>query len=502
MSWKQDVSRRNFVKGGLCMACAAGSSIVDARSTPTPRTSSSTDAWPPAQVLADFDELYPRLRESHYDLYARRPKNEYDRQFKAMRRQFEQAMPRHQVIIGFQKFLAYGRVAHAYCGKYWAPFDQHVASGGRQFPLDFKVVRGKAYVTSNQSDRDEIAIGDEITHINGMAFAEVRARLHGYISADNDYLADTLLEQQVPVAMWFEFGDVPKFDVHTRKPDGATHALAVPTVTLNEIAAYRESHKPAPKTDWNQRTWKMLESDVGYLRPGPFYNHGAGAEQMYDTASFAGFIDDAFKGLSAVKVKSLIIDLRNNPGGDNSFSDLMVSWVADEPFKFASEFRIKVSPAAIDSNRKRVEATPGDENSASAKLAAAYAGKKPGEVISYDIPTARPRSGERYTGACHVLVNRYSYSNAVNVAALMQDYGFAKILGEETADLATTYGAMETFKLPRTGIDVGFPKALIIRPNGSLAARGVIPDTPIETPLVEGNEDVVLAKAVRAVRAA
>ena len=81
------------------------------------------------------------------------------------------------------------------------------------------------------------------------------------------------------------------------------------------------------------------------------------------------------------------------------------------------------------------------------------------------------------------------------VAATVQDYRFGTIIGEETSDLATTYGAMETFTLKRTGIPVGFPKAYIIRPSGSLEARGVVPDESIETPVVEGPDDPVLQRA-------
>jgi C-terminal processing protease CtpA/Prc len=95
-----------------------------------------------------------------------------------------------------------------------------------------------------------------------------------------------------------------------------------------------------------------------------------------------------------------------------------------------------------------------------------------------------------------VLVNRHSYSNTVMVAAIVQDYGFGRVIGEETADLASTYGAMETFALPRTGIVVGYPKARILRPNGDARARGVIPDVAIETPVVPSREDVVLERAL------
>ena len=79
---------------------------------------------------------------------------------------------------------------------------------------------------------------------------------------------------------------------------------------------------------------------------------------------------------------------------------------------------------------------------------------------------------------------------------MSHDYGFATIVGEETSDFATTYGALEQFKLTRTGIEVGFPKAQIIRVNGDMAARGVVPDIAIETPIVEAPRDPVLQQAL------
>ncbi|MBA3486282.1 MAG: hypothetical protein H0T88_03670 [Lysobacter sp.] len=73
------------------------------------------------------------------------------------------------------------------------------------------------------------------------------------------------------------------------------------------------------------------------------------------------------------------------------------------------------------------------------------------------------------------------------------------MLGEETADLASTYGAQEKFSLPATGIEVGFPKAKILRPNGDPQPRGVIPDVAIQTPLAATSDDVVLGLALKIV---
>ena len=102
-----------------------------------------------------------------------------------------------------------------------------------------------------------------------------------------------------------------------------------------------------------------------------------------------------------------------------------------------------------------------------------------GETFELELPMSSPRPSGRFEGPVFVLANRESDSNAVSVAALVQDYGCATVIGEATTDLATTYGAMEHFTLPSTGLRVGFPKALIVRPNGDERPAGVVPDVVV-----------------------
>jgi C-terminal processing protease CtpA/Prc len=114
----------------------------------------------------------------------------------------------------------------------------------------------------------------------------------------------------------------------------------------------------------------------------------------------------------------------------------------------------------------------------------------------FPIPEVEPRSRPKFEGEVYVLVNRYSFSNAVTTAALIQDYGFGVIMGEQTVDMATTYGAMERFTLPETGIVVAYPKALIVRPSGNDKAHPVSPDVELPSPTIRGATDVMLEAAL------
>jgi len=458
-----------------------------ASSAPPPQLS-------PADVKADFAELYVRLKASHFDLYARRSKVAYDELFQKMLAGMDRPMTDIEVRVAFQKFMAFGRVAHSRIEFPGEAFGAYRDGGGRIMPVSIRIAKGRAYVADDGSGLG-LARGVEIVALNGLPVGGWLERLGAHVSADNDYMLQTLLENRFARLLWLELGALDRFVLSLADGRGARE-VTVPARTRTEIATALAAQPKRLELDWDARTFKMV-GDIGYLRPGPFYNNDPNATNIWDVTQFRAFVDASFEALLQAQAKSLVIDLRDNPGGDNSFSDLLVSWYATKPFRFCRAFRIKVSEAAIASNAKRI--VPGVDD-ISAKFAAAYSKHRIGEVFSFELPMAFPREGRRFHGRVFVLINRHSYSNTVQVAALSQDYGFATILGEETSDLATTLGAMEQFTLLRTRIEVGFPKAHIIRVNGDERPRGVVPDIAIETPIVEPLSDVVLQRALAIAR--
>lgn len=449
----------------------------------------------PAQLRQDFDALYEGLQRAHIDLFANTPRAVFDQSFERTRASLNRPMTADEARVAFQLFVAEGRVAHARIDAPMDAFGAFRQAGGKIFPFGIRMAEGRVFVADNLSGLSDIAPGDEIVAINGEPAEYWVRRLRRHISADSDYLADAILEPQFTVVLWMELGAIDAFEVRLRTADGLQLNLTVPGRTRNEMKAAAAERTPAGlKLDPTAREARMTPGGVAYLRPGAFMNLAGGADP-FDAAAFHAFVDGAFERFIADGAKTLLIDLRDNPGGDNSFSDHMVAWFADRPFRFSSDFRVRVSAEAVAANAARLEGAPVD--GISRQYAKAYALAAPGEIIHFPIPMVQPRAGSRFTGPVFVLVNRRSFSNAVSVAAIVQDYRFGRILGEPTADLATTYGAMETFALPYSRIMVGFPKAHIVRPNGDERVQGVTPDFPIETPIVETADDPVLGRAVR-----
>ncbi|NNU17362.1 hypothetical protein HK107_13605 [Parvularcula sp. ZS-1/3] len=445
----------------------------------------------PEELREDFAALYAGLKSGHFDLFVNRSEEAYDALFADMEAGLDQPLHPSEALFIFQRFAAFGDIAHARVEGVYDVWGRYRAAGGRALPVFPAIRDGRIFVSESYAPR--VMQGEEIVAINGAASSDWLERLSQTVSCDNPYICGTLLERTFSVEFWAEAGAPDEVVLTLRGLDGRLRDENVRLLTSEELAAAELTSAGEVFTlGFGDRDAKMLEGGAAYLRPGPFFSYET-PENPWQTEGFKAFIDESFETFQREGAAALILDIRQNPGGTNSFSDPIIQWFADEPFRFYSSFEVRSSPEAEASNEARLALAGESDNEVSRRYAESFAETPYGETFTFDLPFVRPLRGKRFEGEVYVLVDRYSYSNAVTVAAIIQDYGFGLIVGEETSDLASTYGAMETFTLPNSGLVVGFPKARIVRPSGDPAPVGVIPDIAIEIPPF-ATEDVALEK--------
>jgi hypothetical protein len=374
-----------------------------------------------------------------------------------------------------------------------------VQSGGKILPLNV-TIRDGAMLLDDWADADgKLAPGSEIVSIGGAPVAELYRQLRSIVSADTERLLQAQVEQALPIYLYLLVGPVERIRVETRAPDGRTAVTEVAAVDFATMKAFRPSEPVSkPALDPSKREYRVIGDRVAYLRPGPFANikEEATSGDDYDPAPFEKFLTEAFDRFAAAQASDLIIDLRGNPGGDNSFSDLMIARIANRPFRFASRFQVKASAA----NKAHYAKQKIERGSLMELMAASENRAANATIYTVDLPLVQPRSSNRFDGRVWALIDRHSYSNAAVVAAMIQDYGFGTLLGEATADLATTFGSIEHFDLG--GISIAYPKSYMIRPNGDEAVRGVQPDVALAAQPIRDAADKVLEAALVHIAAA
>jgi hypothetical protein len=437
--------------------------------------------YSPQEVKEDLSYLYTTLQGAHYNLYVNKSKASYDSAYDRLYGSITDSMTKLEVTRLFQSFIALGEIAHCNTGfPAAAYFDSIVQHTHYMFPLNLSMVKGRIVVLDNFSADPSIKPGDEIAFDQ---FEQTLAMVSGESGAMRGTVADLYA---FPRIYWWRFGAKRSFTV---KVNGS-RTVKLQGILAMDLEKKMENVQPIFNT---ARNFRMM-GEVAYLHPGIFLNNNSGMNtsehSTFDNNEFIHFIDSAFLQIHAAHAQKLLIDLRGNPGGDNSFSDPMIAYFADRPFWFCHDFFVRTS-AVTKEFWKDVTDT------SLLVLRSQILEHANGDTFSVKFNTYAPRTDSlHFNGEVYALVDKYSYSNTVSVAAIIQDYHLGKILGEPTADVATTYGATHEIKLPHTGLDVSYPKALIVRPNGDKQLKGVTPDVILaDNPFTP--QDEMLEAAIR-----
>ncbi|MCB2196311.1 MAG: hypothetical protein KQH79_10645 [Bacteroidetes bacterium] len=437
------------------------------------------------EVRADLENLKDAMEASNYNFYALTSKEIMDSIYTKIKNSINDSLSSLQTFRLLQPYVALAGMSHCFMEYPWTEYREYRKQNGTVFPLRLFFKNGKVLVRANFSQNTQIEKNDEILMVNGQAINELLNEMHRYISGPTKYFKNSQIEQrEFARFFWFFFDEQELFALKIRKIDGKELDLIVPSVMGKEFEKKMKTEESLLQT---KRKFNLIK-DVAYLHPGHFLNDipfDPSNPALFDNTEFCHFTDSAFNYFKKMNVNSLIIDLRYNPGGDNSFSDYMISYFADKPFSFASTFSIKTSQITKDYWK---ELDVPEHQEVKEKILTL----ENGAYFDTPLTEINPHPDSiRFKGKVYVLINRYSYSNTSSVAAIIQDYKFGKIIGEETAEVVSSYGAVHTFELPNTRWNVIYPKALGVRPNGDASQRGVIPDYLVDEDIFTDKDEVL-----------
>ncbi|PVY39697.1 S41 family peptidase [Pontibacter virosus] len=428
-------------------------------------------------VKADMAYAYETLQKAHYNLFAYVSKSAYDAAYDDLLKSIRKdSLSMLETTMLMQRLLAIGDVGHCEVDFPAASYITYATQGGTVFPLELAFENGKAFVRRSYTSDSSIRAGDQLLQLNGKPIRKIQAAIHPYLSAERPYFKDAKLEfWSFPRYYWAVFGQQEAFKIKVRHASGkrSTHTLKPVTVMGYEASRGGEILR-------SERSFRLTE-EVAYLHPGPFSSPEADGEEQ-----FKAFVDSAFADINAHQARFLILDLRNNAGGHNTYSDYLISYFADKPFRWFSDFTVKTSEVLKQQTRKQYpNAIPDDYTRQILESA-------DGVTFAYAQTMQQPMpEAQRFKGKVYVLVNRQSYSMAAVSGALIQDYGFGEIVGEETGDTPTLYAAQFSFQLPRTSVELKVPKGYIVRPNGDEQLAGLIPDHVVRDHLLDDDDEVL-----------
>ena len=287
--------------------------------------------------------------------------------------------------------------------------------------------------------------GTRITSINsvpaGQIIADLMTRCHG----DTAAFRASLLSQRWPFMYWKVLGAPASYALQF---DNGQQLTVAGAATLPAYLAGNGSFA-------QQFRFELLPGKAALLTINTF--------AWPDKPQFTAFTADAFRQMQEAGVRTLLIDVRENGGGnDDMWIDGVLRYIADKPYRWASTYRKKVIKG---------------RDSASEKL---------GEVIDGEIGSwQQPQLADplHFAGATYLLMGRRTYSSAILLSNVMQDFGFGKVVGAAGQARTRQSGGTQRFVLPNSGLELGVPRLLFQRPSGTggpvlLQPDIVLPDSP------------------------
>lgn len=438
-----------------------------------------------AQMQTDFDLMRHALEEAHPGLYRYSTKAQMDREFDVQRAKLSRPMTKEQFEVVVVQTLASIRCGHT--RMYWDQEMEAAIRDGRSFPLRVQFEGSRLMVVLNQTADDRtIRPGMELVSVNGRPIAELVKQFWAVNYADGDIETAKRhgIAQNFAKDYWWLVGRPEYFTVTAIDPSSGK-------AVQSKLAGVTEAQRKANRNPVND----AMLAGLARVRGEAYEKLSLSFPKDPDVAkiripSFMGdeyprWIEDTFRALRQKGTKTLIIDLRSNGGGEDTYGVMLVSHLTDKPFHYVDRVIVKTTTWSFadhwDAKRLSAEQlahirkclTPNPDGGffVSEELHDSLGEKQPAKY--------------RFPGDVIILIDGRTFSTAADTCAVIHHLKRATFIGEETAGAyyGNTSGTEPTVTLPNSKVRFGLPLTTSWNSVSRYAGkrRGTIPDHVVAT---------------------
>lgn len=278
-----------------------------------------------AQLKEDFEVLKKTLVAIHPGVYRYNTPESLDREFAKTEAKLNGPLSENEAFLIFSQLTETIKCGHTYLNPYNqnSVVRERIFNGKSYLPFYFRIIDGKIIVTENASP-NSLSMGSEITKINGISVKDIISKLLTVTKGDGNSTVEHRInsleltrfeaERYALFDMYFplffplksEKFSIEAFDFASKKKI----TFEVPALTKDERK--EEMMKNYGKSPSYDDGWKIeiQDNSTGYLKM------SNSITWRLKKIKFKEFLAAAFSELRAKKIKNLIIDVRENGGGD------------------------------------------------------------------------------------------------------------------------------------------------------------------------------------------
>jgi hypothetical protein len=425
------------------------------------------------KLKEDLLFLRKKLEVNHPNLYLYTAQQEIDKLFDSLYRTITEPL----TVSGFYKHISCISSVIKDGHTIILPADKTTEYHNKHspfLPYHFTIVENRLFIDMTCTNDTSITDGDEILSINNVSSAEIIQTLMTRQIRDGYNLTYPLwiLNNFMREYYSFIFGHPETYSiryVHNNHIDSTT----IKGILKDSIYYYRKQKYPSRIIEKKPKDGLTIrfapDNKYAILTIKDFHNDVL--RKTYEQ-NFEKVIDNYFAEINDKRTANLILDLRNNQGGDISNGTFLLSYLLDTSFKNI-DWYYKVDKSQANFTLK----------------------KAAGESLGYHEPKQTV-----FKGNLLVLINGGSFSNSGIVAACLKKYNRAVFIGEETGgNNKVLAGDAEGFYLPSSNILIEIPtKQYLLDATLPPAGRGTTADYTINADLwsIINNTDSVMNFAV------
>lgn len=428
-----------------------------------------TTSFTPQQMRKDL-AIFRAIRDSaNSGLYRYRTRQQIDSIYQWAYTQVTKPLPPlafYRIIVILTDFegSCHNWTGLPYDIKYYLPRNKGF------FPYNLKCIEGNIIVNNTGG---QIPLGSRIISINGVADSVLMQHLYKYRTTDGYNITEkqyASVQTRFGIKYQVEFGIKDSFTIQFSLP-GKKDVLTVKQKSIS-MDEDRKNYLQRYSIPFDSATGYMddvqekyslnqVNDSVALLTIRSFTMANGDSDPAYRI--YCHYLDSVFVWMNeGNRIKHLIVDIRNNPGGSDPNFEKAFSYLANQPFKENSFAYIIFNHLPLlqyfDWYSEDAENQQGDKRRIDRNLQYVFSDFKDGKYFQNKRhnPLWYP-DNDRFKGKIYLLVNDFVASAASHFASLIRSYSTnTTIVGEET--VGGYYGH-----------------------NGHMSLQYILPDTKMKT---------------------
>jgi hypothetical protein len=441
-----------------------------------------TKQFNPEELKQDLSYLFEKLESIHPSLYYYTSKEELLDARAAVEEELTHPMTRVEFARKSIPLVAMLKNGHTSLSFPQEELTDFLNNGRTVFPFAVLIKDNRIFVAANHAEDQTIEPFTEILSINGIPSTTILNSLRRYISAELDAYRDIRVQQEFGNLFRYLYGFDKEYEFELSL-NGNSFKKKMSGLLQKEISD--AIVKSGSLDAFRNYSYRKIEDGIGLID----------FRSMVNRKEFRNFLKSTFAGIKKAQINHLIIDIRNNGGGDSQLGDDLLDYITSKRYRQEESQEIKTSHEMKQQFRQKywkwymyfaypiIPFHP---------YGRAYILKRNGSITIFDNMGLRTPKGvqNKFQGKTYLLTSRHTFSSANMLAAAFKCYSMGTIIGEETGEPLTNFGDVIYVILPNTKLLARCSHKKFVLACGSDCTGGVIPDVEI----IPSKEDILIGR--------